>query len=462
VKIPKKRLQQAVERFRRQVGDQPTRAMGEVLPADVVAAVVKEEGGGFRDRIYPPMTTLELFIGQALSPDGACQDAVARNLSERRARGESGCSLSTGPYCKARKRLPLGLIGRLGVAVGETLESESPRHWKWRGRSVKLMDGTTVSMPDTLSNQSVYPQSGVQKPGLGFPVAMLVAVISLATGAVLRWALGPCRGKHTGEQALFRTLMPSLDAGDVILADRYHCNYFTVALLIARGVDLVTRQHQGRITDFRRGKRLGRRDRLVQWVRPPRPSWMDAEMYSRMPEHLTLRQVEVAGRILVTTLTDARSVSAHDIDALYSRRWQVEVDLRTIKAVMGMDILRAKSGAMVDKEIAAHLLAYNLVCALMSRAGAGARVLARALSFKGTLQLLLAFQQHLRLGGARSARIMTAHLLGAISMLELPIRPGRIEPHAVKRRGKNHQFLTVPRCVARAAIRDAREHAGLR
>ena len=226
------------------------------------------------------------------------------------------------------------------------------------------MDGTTVSMPDTPANQSVYPQSGVQKPGLGFPVAMLVAVISLATGAVLRWALGPCRGKHTGEQALFRTLMPSLDAGDVILADRYHCNYFTVALLIERDVDLVTRQHQRRITDFRRGKRLGRRDQLVQWQRPQRPSWMDTETYARMPECLTLRQVEVAGRILVTTLTDARSVSASEIDALYSRRWQVEVDLRTIKAEMGMDILRAKSAAMVDKEIAAHLLAYNLVCAL--------------------------------------------------------------------------------------------------
>jgi hypothetical protein len=436
--------------------------MGEVLPADVVTAAVKEEGGGFRDRIYPPMTTLGLFIGQALSPDGACQDAVARHLSERRARGEAGCSLSTGPYCKARQRLPLGLISRLGVAVGETLESGSPRHWKWRGRSVKLMDGTTVSMPDTPANQSVYPQSGVQKPELGFPVAMLVALISLSTGAVLRWALGPCRGKHTGEQALFRTLMPYLDARDVVLADRYHCNYFTVALLRERGVDLATRQHQRRVTDFRRGIRLGRHDQLVQWQRPQRPSWMDTETYARMPECLTLRQVEVAGRILVTTLIDARAVSARDIDALYSRRWQVEVDLRSIKAQMGMDIVHAKSPDMVDKVIAAYLLAYNLVCALMTRAAVGARMLARALSFKGTMQLLLAFQQHLRLGGDRSVRIMTAHLLGAISMLRLPVRPGRIEPHAVKRRGKNHQFLTVPRRIARAAIRDAREHAGLR
>lgn len=232
-----------------------------------------------------------------------------------------------------------------------------------------------------------------------------------------------------------------------------------MALLVERGVDLVTRQHQRRITDFRRGKRLGRRDQLVDWQRPQRPSWMDAETYARMPERLSLRQVEVAGRILVTTLTDARAVSAQEIDHLYNRRWQVEVDLRSIKAEMGMDILRAKSPEMIDKEIAVYVLAYNLVCALMTRAAVAADVLARALSFKATLQLLLAFQQHLRFSAGTSARRMTAHLIGAISMLELPIRPGRVEPHAIKRRPKNHKLLTVPRRVARAAILRAREAA---
>jgi Transposase DDE domain len=456
VTIAKKRLRDAVARFRRQFGDQPTQAMRELLPANVLKAVVEEEAGGYRERVYPPLTTLGLFIGQALSADGACQDAVARHLSERVARGEDGCSLSTGPYCKARQRLALSLIARLGVAVGERLERATPPAWMWRGRSVKLLDGTTVSMPDTAANQSVYPQSGVQKPGLGFPLAMLVALISLSTGAVLRWALGPCRGKHTGEQALFRILMPHLNAGDVVLVDRYHCNYFTLALLTERGVDILTRQHQRRLSDFRRGRRLGRRDRLVLWQRPKRPSWMDAETYARMPETLSLRQTEVAGRILVTTLADANEVSARELDALYSRRWQVEVDLRSIKAEMGMDIVRAKSPEMVDKEIAVYLLAYNLVCALMARAAAATDVLARALSFKGTLQLLLAFQQHLRLSAARSARTMTAHLLGAISMLILPIRPGRVEPHAIKRRPKNHALLTVPRQRARANILRAR------
>ena len=456
MKIAKKRLHQAVARFKQSFADRPTRALDELLSRDKVCAIVEEEVGAYRERIYPPLTTLGLFIGQALSADGACQDAVARHLSERTAQGARQCSMSSGPYCKARSRLPLSLIQRLAISVGQSLEDLSCKHWKWRGRSVKLLDGTTISMPDTPANQAVYPQSGEQQPGLGFPLAMLVALVSLSTGAVLRWASGPCRGKGSGEQALFRTLMPHLNAGDIILVDRFHCTYFTMAMLSGRGVDILTRQHQRRLTDFRQGQRLGRRDRLVTWHCPKRPEWMDQETYARMPRQLSLRQTEVGGRILVTTLTNARSVTPLELDALYRQRWQVEVDLRSIKAVMGMDILRVKSPSMIDKDIAVHLLAYNLVRGLMARAAAGAEVIARALSFKGTLQLLLAFQEHLRWTAGKSFGIMSAHLLGAISAMKLPFRPRRIEPHAIKRRPKNHALLTVPRDVARAAMIRAR------
>lgn len=442
--------------FKRRFADYPAKALDELLPEKSVSRIVEEEAGKGRDRIYPPLTTLGLFIGQALCADGACQDAVARHLSERTARGATPCSLNTGPYCKARQRLPLPLIERLAAEAGERLEMASDPAWKWRGRAVKLLDGTTVSMPDTPANQAEYPQSGEQKPGLGFPLTMLVALISLSSGAVLRWANGPCHGKGTGEPALFRSLMPHLSEGDIILADRFYCTYFTIAMLSERGAGILTRQHQRRHTDFRTGTRLGKRDRLVTWARPQRPGWMDTETYERMPEQLTLRQTEIAGRILVTTLTDAKSVTPGDLDALYQRRWQVEVDLRSIKTVLGMDILRAKSPAMIDKEIAAHLLAYNLVCGLMARAAAGRQVLARAISFKGTLQLLLAFQQQLRWSGRKTLSVMGAHLLGAIGLMTLPIRPGRIEPRAIKRRPKGHALLTVPRHVARQQIMQAR------
>jgi hypothetical protein len=454
--LPKKRLLRAVAQFRQRFGDEPTRALEGVLPEEVLRRLVAEEVGPFRERIYAPLTTLGLFVGQALSPDGACQDAVARCLSERTARGQGACSLNTGPYCKARQRLPLALIERLAQVVGERLDEATPDQWKWRGHSVKLLDGSTVSMPDTAGNQRVYPQSGGQKPGLGFPLAMVVALISLAHGGVLDWAQGPCRGKESGEQALFRELMPKLGQGDVLLVDRYHCTYFTAAQLLAQGVALVTRQHHRRRTDFRRGQRLGKRDHLVHWQRPPRPAWMDPETYARMPESLHMRETEIGGRVLVTTFTDPKFVSASELDQLYARRWQVEVDLRSIKSALGMDILRGKSPTMVDKEIAVYLLAYNLICALMLRAARDAPITPRRLSFKTAVQLYLAFEQQLRFSGSHRVASLIAHLLSALSNALLPLRPDRVEPHAIKRRPKNHALLTVPRPIARARIIAAR------
>jgi hypothetical protein len=183
---------------------------------------------------------------------------------------------------------------------------------------------------------------------------------------------------------------------------------------------------------------------------------MDAQIYASMPERLTMREIEVGGRILVTTLLDAKAASPADIDALYGRRWQVEVDLRAIKAEMGMDILRTQSAAMVDKEIAVHLLAYNLVCALMVRAAAASGACPRTLSFKGTVQLYLAFEQQIRFSAGVELTAMTAQLLEGIAQLRLPVRPGRIEPHAIKRRPKSHQLLTIPRKEARENIRQSR------
>lgn len=404
------------------------------------------------------MTTLWLFVGQALSADGACQDAVARCLSERTALGAPQCSLNTGPYCRARQRLSLELIVALQRQVGERIEQAQPASWRWQGRAVKLLDGTTVSMPDTKANQQVYPQSREQKPGLGFPLARLVALISLGSGAVLNWAIGACKGKGTGEQALFRELLDSLDVGDLVIADRYHCTYWTLAMLAARGVDVVARQHARRLHDFRRGKRLGRADHIVQWQRPQRPEWMDEQTYARIPKQLSVREVRIHGWVLVTTLLDPSTAPRTELDRLYRSRWNIEVDLRSIKAVMGMDILRCKTPDMVKKEVAVHLLAYTLARAVMAQAASLAGVLARALSFKAAVQLLDAYHQQLRHAGAVRTRVMIAAVLAAIAQLRLSVRPGRVEPRAIKRRPKPHKLLTEPRHIARLALIDQRIH----
>jgi hypothetical protein len=317
---------------------------------------------------------------------------------------------------------------------------------------VKIVDGTTVTMPDTEDNQARYPQHGEQKPGLGFPMARLVALVSLGCGAVLDWAMGPCKGKRTGEDALFRELYRSLSSGDIVLADRYHCSYFTVAVLQLMGVDVLTRQHARRVTDFRRGERLGKRDHLVIWKRPARPEWMEQELYAQMPEELTVRESKVAQWVLVSTLIDPVQVSKEDLNALYVQRWHIELDLRAIKTVMGMEILRCKSAPMVQKEVGAFFLAYNLIRAAMAQAAACAKLLPRQLSFCGAKRMINGFIELLRGRAARGLIGMFAYLRGAIALLLLPHRPNRVEPRAVKRRPKPHRLLNEIRHVARARL----------
>lgn len=448
----KQRLVEQVRRFRARFVQSVGAVLGDVIPRQALVQWVLEEAGAYRERIYNPFTTLTLFIEQVLGADHSCQDAVARGLSARVALGQPPCSLNTGPYCKARLRLPLALLTRLAREVGSQLGAGQPEAWRGRGREVKLIDGTTVSMPDTEANQTRFPQSREQRPGLGFPLARLVVIVSLSCGAVLEWALGPCEGKKTGETALLWQLAAHLRRGDVVIADGYYAGYFMIAALVALGVDVVMPPHHRRHTDFRRGVTLGARDHVVTWVRPQRPDWMDEATYATMPETLVVRECRVGGRTLVTTLTDARATPKPELTALYRSRWQVELDLRAIKAVMQMDILRCKTPTMVEKEIAAHLLAYNLVRAVMAQAACAHNVLPRQLSFKAALQLLNAFEINLRHCPRRGLAMRHAPLLAGLAQRRLPHRPDRVEPRAVKRRPKPHRLLTKPRAVLRERL----------
>lgn len=450
------RLRQGAIALRQQFVQQPGSVLSHVLGASEIAAVVAAHVNDYRERIYPPLDTLRLFVGQVLSPDRACQDVVGRRLSERTAQGKSACTLNTASYCDARARLPLGIPVALGTKIGARLESMAPEKRRWQGRSVKLFDGTTVSMPDTPSNQAAFPQSREQKPGLGFPVARIGVLIGLASGAVLGYEVTACEGKGTGEQSLLRQLLGNIAPGDIVLADALLATWWIIESVVARGGDVVMAQHGCRITDFTRGESLGKYDHVVEWPRPPRPRSMSAEQYARYPELLRMREVKVGGRILVTTLLLPETASPQALDLLYAMRWNIEVDFRSIKVTLQMDVLRCKSQAMVEKEIAVYLLAYNLVRWAMATAASLAEVLPRALSFTGANRLLGAFADQLRHAPGKRMSLMMGVVLASIGSLKLPHRPERVEPRAKKRRPKPLPLLTVPRHVAREQIRAKR------
>ena len=434
----------------------------DVLPAEEVAALIDRECGRFRDRIYPPLTTLRLFIEQVLSDDRACQDTVCRHLSERVSQRQPASGLNTGAYCQARQRLPLSVPEQLYRAVAAALEIRMPKAWRWRGRSVKLFDGTTVSMPDTEENQREFPQSSEQKPGLGFPLARLCGLVSLASGAVLGHAVAACQGKGSGEQSLLLTeLLPKLDAGDILLADALLATWWIIADAQAAGVDVVMPQHGRRVTNFAQGRLLGGKDHVVAWPRPKRPNWMSIAQWQRYPATMNVREFEVDGRTLVTTMRDPDLASPRELDDLYALRWSIEVDWRTIKATLEMDVLRCLSPEMVKKEIAVYLLAYNLVRWAMATAAKLADLLPRALGFTGTKRVLLAFAEELRHAGKRRLSSIFAMTLGAIATMKLLVRPGRVEPRAKKRRPKPLPLLTVTRQQARGNIIAVRQARGL-
>jgi Transposase DDE domain len=426
----------------------------DVLTEDALAGALAA-AGRWLDRIFSPLVTLWVFLGQVLDPDHSCRAAVARLNAHRVARGQAPCSARTGAYCRARQRLPEAFFSTAACAAGRRLDARADRRWRWKGRRVYLFDGTTVTMPDTPANQAEYPQVYNQKPGLGFPLARVGALISLACGAVVN--LGFCRyaGKGQGEVSLLRRLWGVLTAGDVILADRLTANWATIHMLQARGVELVSRLNKAKRTaDFRRGRRLGPGDHVVRWGKPTSIRSLDWPTYKGLPDAIEVREARVSvaqpgfrtrSVVVVTTLLDPAQATKEDLAELYRARWHAELDLRALKAGMQMRELRGKTPDMARKEVWAHALAYNLIRTVMAQAAARHGLLPRAISFAGAVQTLAAFRPLLGLGAGGGAGRVYRALLGAIAAHRVGDRPDRYEPRLKKRRRNYYDWLTRPR-----------------
>lgn len=418
------------------------------------------------DHIYTPAVTLWAFLSQMLTTatERSCRAAVARVAVLWVSLNRGTCASNTGAYCRARARLNETAVAQLSRDMAADCERAVPAAWLWNGRHVYLVDGATVSLPDTPENQRAYPQPKAQKSGVGFPLMRLVAVFSLATGMIRDMACGPYAGKKTGETALLRELFAQFSPGDVLVGDRCYVGWFMLALFQQQHIDFVVRQHQLRSTDFRRGERLGKGDHVVQWLRPPRPKWMDETTYAALPETLRVREVEVQvnepgfrvrSLVVVTSLLDNVSYSAEEIAQLYRRRWLAELDLRAIKSTLQLDVLRCKTPEMARKELRTGLLAYNLIRQKMLDAAEAADCSPRELSFTAALQTILASWSVAVLCPELRA-LLIQQSLQHIAGHRIGDRPDRIEPRAVKRRPKPHKLLNEPRTTAREKLRHAK------
>ncbi|MFL5863132.1 MAG: IS4 family transposase [Solirubrobacteraceae bacterium] len=444
-------LQAVRDRFARNEG----LPFADVLTEASILDVLNAYGVQYRDRVFSPVTTIWGFLSQVLSEDHSCRDAVARVIAHRAASGVRVCSPNTASYWNARGRLLTGVLSTLAKRTAQQLQAGAADEWKWGGRDVYIADGSHVSMPDTPENQAVYPQPPTQQPGLGFPLARVVVLLSLATGACHELVMAPYEGKGTGETTLLRQTYDTLKPGDVVLADALFDNYFLVWDLRQRGIDLVTRAQAQRV-----GSQVveSRPDGdIILWQRPNKPRGMSGEQYSKYPKGMLMRQVAVDARDkdnraeqfdVVTTILDA-SIDGGRFGDLYERRWEGEVDIRSIKATMQMDILRCQTPEMVHKEIWAHLLAYNLLRTAMAVAAGENGIEPRQVSFKGAKQALTAFAPKIEAARPEGRAALIDAMLTVIAYHRVGDRPGRWEPHARKRRPKPGARLTQPRAIAK-------------
>lgn len=406
-----------------------------------------------RERSFPPTETLSMFLAQVVNPDSSCQKAVNDSAFKRLIAGYKSISLATGGYCTARGRIPLEMISTLAKYSAKLIDNQVPSKWHFKGRHVKLIDGTTITMPDTKANQKSYPQSLSQKPGLGFPVSRVVGITSLSSGALLDASIGACKGKGTGEQSLLREMYDSFEKGDIILGDANFGTFFFLVYLQENGIDAVFEQMGPRRNsgDFTQGTKLGYRDHMVELKKPDkRPAWMTKEEFKSSPKSIKIRELKVGGKLLITTFLKPKEITKKQLKDFYKCRWHIELDLRNIKTTMGMAEFSCKSPEMVVKEMWVYFLAYNLIRMLMVQAAIHANITPRDISFKHSLQFWLLWNQY----QTSVDKIEIAQkILMFISSKIVGKRKGRIEPRAVKRRHNNMPRLKQPRNIARQGIR---------
>jgi len=399
-----------------------------------------------RNRIYTPQKTLSMFISQSLNQDASCQNRVNKLALHQ----DDKISISTSGYCKARKRLSTSAISTLTKNIAINNENKVVNHWKFRGRNIYLIDGTTITMPDTQLNQKQYPHTKTQKDGLGFPVCRIVAIISLSTGSIIDANIGTYSGKGTGEQTLLRSMLHNFKKGDIILADAMFSTYSLLSYVIKHKIDIVFVQNgaRARKTDFTLGEILGDSDHIITIKKPKdNPNWMSQDEISDIPKYVKIREIKSGDKALITTMLSSKTYPAKIIKNLYKERWHIEVDFRNIKITLDLKEFRCKSPEMVIKEMWVSFLFFYIIRSLMLVSALYTKVLPRAISFKNTLQLYLHYTEV-----ETKYKPDLKKLLKLISEKIVGNRAGRIEPRLLKKRCNAYRLMTKTRDVARAEV----------
>lgn len=407
-------------------------------------------GDHSRERIFTLSRTFWCFLWQMLQANTALREVVRQVQALFQLQGGRSVDEGTGGYTQARSKLPLALLHKALAATATAALRQAPSSTLLRGRSIKVVDGSTCRLADTSPNQKAFPQRDNQQPGCGFPIMRLVVLFCITSGAILTVRVGPfC----LGEMALCFALLDHLQPHQILMADRYFAHFPLIALLRSRGIDFIGRVNtSSRRIDFRQGQRLGAADRLFVWSKGLKTGrWLKKSFLALLPEEITVRVLRIhvhqkgfrcRGLTLVTTLVDPGLYPAEEIGRAYLRRWRLELCLDDVKTTLNLKQLKCQTPKMAYKELLAGLIAYNLVRCLMAQAASVHAVSLDRISFKGSLDGLRQFSA--ASAQARSHKIrreLWDLLLKTLALDAVPFRPGRCEPRAVKRIAKYEKLI---------------------
>lgn len=414
-------------------------------------------------RTFDAAVILYGWLGQSAGPDKTCMAAVLRIMSVCLLLGRAACSPNTGAFCKARAKLPESFVRELAVTLGERVETFAPDDWLYQGHRVLIADGTLVRMPDTPENLQQYPQQSHQKPGTSATCMRVVLLLALATGMLMDASYGPYSGKGYGEMSLLRNLFGGVRKGDLLLGDRYYGSYHLLHSLRVVGADGCFRLSVGRQKYFGEGQAIGddEYDRLQVWMKPCRPKGVAAEEWALVPERITVRVLRYSTRVrgfrckevyLVTTLTDAQVYTKDDLAGLYRQRWNVELDIKSLKRTLGLHESACKTPELVRVDLWVHLLHYNLTRCAMAQAAWDKGWQPRQLSFATATKVLRELGDGL-MRGEVDERTLTK----ALTAVKVGNRPDRYEPREVKRKPRKYKELTKSRAKRRAELATEQE-----
>src|SRR3989475_4715908 len=445
-----RRTPQALLKVRAYTLAQLESCFGPCLPPELFPKAPEKENS--RDRDYTRWRTFWCMLWQALHPQASGRKVVRQLQALFRLEGGPRISQEDGAYCRARARLPLAQFPKALAATASAADQQAPPMTQLQGRPQKVADGSTLTLADTPKNRKAYPPlQCADKPS--FPMIRIVVLYSLLSGAILAVAQGSL---GVSELSLLSSLLRVLNPGDILLGDRGFGNYPLIGFLkYSLNIDFVgrtTRQTDGR----RRLKRLARNDWLIIWRKGPNTSpWLSALQWAGLPPKMTLRAVKgscyqkgfrVRQLTTVTTLLDPQLYPARQILQAYLRRWRLEMCLDDLKTTLAMEILRSRSPEMAQKELYARLIAHNLIRYTMALAATEHRVSLERISFKGSLDALAEFSQAMAKARSKKKRQeIWSELLRTLAADLVPLRPGRREPRAVKRRKNKYQRLSGPR-----------------